>query len=522
MDRRQLAITATAVGLALVLGAGVALLATSGADEPTGSVSSPTGAPGISSTTSTSVASTTTTRSPIVTVPTLSPGTIVIIPPTTTTTRPKRTPRTQPTTTTTTPPATVAPAATTSPTTAPPETSTTTAPTPTVTEPTVTSTTTTTSPAPTTEIGVTKRRIRLAVIADDVDVLAGARAWSEVVNRRGGIGGRKLRLDLLATGGTADGYANAVATACSRDLAIVAGLSSLAADPAPLDCGIPDIAIETLTEAHTQHDTTYAAFPRRAGTEAVGPYRYLQTAVEDCCSQFVLVPDREPGRAATAAAIAAATEIGFDAVATPDVAVDAPESDYDALAQDLLAADATFVSSGLGRDSTIELRRASDDAGVTGVEVWFCDARCYEPTFLTEGSVAVDDQYVAIETVPFTDRRKVPEMRSYLKATARNGETADYDALRAYVTGLLAEQALRAVIDAHGDDGITRAGLLDALAAIHDFTGAGLVGPTDVGGRAPNGCAVVLQVRDGEFTRVHPAERGSLDCGPQNLVELGD
>jgi hypothetical protein len=340
------------------------------------------------------------------------------------------------------------------------------------------------------------------------------------VNRRGGIGGRKVRLDLVPTDGTAEGYTTAVTTACSRDLAIVASLSTFDGDTTPLDCGIPDIAIETLSEGAATHDSTYAAFPRRVGTVAVGPYRYLQSAVAGCCSQYVLVPDREPERAGTKAAIAAAAEIGFDTVATPDVAFDAPEADYDALAQDLLAADASFASSGLGLQSTVELRGAAARAGVTGIGAWYCDARCYDPSFLTEGSADVEEEYVAIETVPFSDRRRVPAMRTYLAATARSGETPDYDGLRAYVTGLLAQHALEAVVDAHGKSGIARTALLEALASVRGFDADGLIGATDVGDRTPNGCTVVLQVRGNKFERVDPTERGSIDCDAENLVEL--
>jgi ABC-type branched-subunit amino acid transport system substrate-binding protein len=519
MDRRQISITVGAVVLALVLGAGVALLASSGSDE--GAVRTGGELPiSTSSTSSTAPSSTTTTtRPPIVTVPTRPPGTIVVVPEQTTTTKAKRPRRT---TTTAAPATTTTAAPTTTTTSTPPTTvpeSTSTAPSTTASTTTSSTVTSTTAPAAG-EIGVSARHIRFAVIADDVDALAGARAWADVVNRRGGIAGRKVRLDLLPTGGTADGYTTAVTTACGRDLAIVASLSTFDADTTPLGCGIPDIAIETLSDQAATHDTTYAAFPRRAGTAAVGPYRYLQSAVTDCCSQFVLVPDRGPERATTEAAIAAAREIGFDTVATPDVSFDATEADYDALAQDLLAANATFVSSGLGRDSTIELRGAADRAGVTGVGAWYCDARCYDPSFLTEGATAVEGEYVAIETVPFGDRRRVPAMRTYLAATARDGETPDYDGLRAYVTGMLTQQALGAVVDAHGKGGITRTALLDALAAVRGFTAEGLIGPTEVGDRTPNGCTVVLQVRDGKFARVDPEERGSLDCDAENLVEL--
>ena len=521
MDRRQLGITLIAIALALVLGAGVALLATSGSDESPGTARGPAASTTRASTAPSAPRTTTsTTRAPIVTIPTRPPGTVVVIPePPTTARAPRRSrPRAS---TTTAPPATLAPAATAAPPTTPPPTipttlapagsESTTAPT---TAPTSTSTT---RPVPN-ETGVSAHRIRLAVIADDPAVLDGARAWAATVNRGGGIAGRKVRLDLTPTGGTPDGYAAAAQAACTRDVAIVAGLSAFDADTSPLDCGIPDIPIEAIAPEHRAREATYPAFPRRTGIEPVGPYRYLEAALDGCCSQYVLVPDREPERAGTKAAIAGAKKVGFQTVATPEVPFDASDADYDSLAQDLLASEATFVSSGLGRDSTISLRRAAVGAGVADVSAWYCDARCYDTAFVTEGSAAVEGQYVAIETVPFGDRRSVPALRAYLAESARETTTPTYEGLRAYVAGLLAEQALRAA--SSGSETITRSRVLEALAGTHDFTGGGIVGPTDVGERAPTGCTVVLQVHSSRFARVEPARRGSLDCGPQNLVDL--
>ena len=74
---------------------------------------------------------------------------------------------------------------------------------------------------------------------------------------------------------------------------------------------------------------------------------------------------------------------------------------------------------------------AAARAGVAGVDAWYCDARCYDDSFLTDGSADVEDQYVAIDTVPFSDRRKVPALRAYLGAVARAGDEPGYDGLRA-------------------------------------------------------------------------------------------
>jgi outer membrane biosynthesis protein TonB len=531
VDRRQLAFTLTAVVLALVLGAGVALLATSGADDETADP------PDRRSTTTTSAVSTTTTTilvpRPGVTVPTTPPPTIQINPPSTTTPtakapkpKPKRK-RAPKATTTTAPPVTVAPQAapvTEPPTTQPPTTQPPTTQPPTTQPPTTTSsspTTTTTVPVPEGQTGISPTQIRLSVIADDQATLDGASAWASALNRRGGLAGRKVRLDLLATDGTAEGYDAAVATACERSFAMVATSSVFDANAEPLSCGIPDLAVDTSGAAHTDNPTTYAAFPRQDGVASVGAYRWLQTEHDECCAQFVLVPAEDgPARAATEVAIAAGEAVGFDTVASPDVATDAPSTDYDAYAQDIVASGATLVTSGLGADSTLELRGAANTAGVTDVDAWYCDARCYDAAFAEDADS--NGEYVAIETVPFSDRRDVPELRAYLRATARAQHPSSYGGLRAYVTGVLFEEAVAPVLAEHGDDGLTRERLLASLASIDAFTGRGLVGTTDVGARTPNGCFVLVQADAGRFTRVDPVERGSLSCGSQNLVVLDD
>lgn len=520
MDRRQLTITITAVALSLLLGVGITLLATSGDGGDDEAITSGHATTTSSSplTTSTTTPTAPSTRPPIVTIPSRPPPSVVVIPPT----APPSTaaPSTAPPTTAAPPtaPPTVAPAAPTEPPSTQPAAPTTKPAAPASTAP----TTSTSKPTGRTDVGVSGRHIRIAVIADDPHVFEGAQAWAAGVNRKGGLASRKIRVDALPTGGTAEGYAAAVGTACGRDFAIVAGLSAFDADTEPLDCGVPDIPIEAIASTHATRDTTYAAFPRRAGVEAIGPYRFLQSATDGCCEEYVLVPESEPDRAATLATVAALTQIGFDPVATPDVPATATDADYDAFAEDLAASGATFAWSGLGQNSTIALRRAAVAAGVSSTTAWYCDARCYDTAFLTQGSAAVAGQNVGIETVPFSDRRDVPALRTYLRAAARDGGRASYDGLRAYVAGSLFEGALDRVVHDHGTTGLTRAHLLDALAGIHDFTAGGLVGPTDVGGREPSGCMVVLRVEDGRFARIDPSERGNLDCSPENLVTLDD
>jgi ABC-type branched-subunit amino acid transport system substrate-binding protein len=341
------------------------------------------------------------------------------------------------------------------------------------------------------------------------------------VNRRGGIAGRKVRLDLYESGGTPEGYLDAVAEACARDFAIVGSFSAFDAPTTDVDCGdMPDLPVEVTVAERSSVPNAYAAFPRQPDIHPVGAYRYLRDAVDSCCGQFMLVPNEEPARTRTLARIDAAVAIGFDSVGQTDILSDDPEAYAEYLAQ-IEAVGATFVETGGGMDSVLTLRRAAEGRAAD-VAVWYCDAECYDTAFLTEGDAAVEGQYVAIETAPFSDRSEIPALRAYYRSTTREDETPTYAGLRAYVTGLLFERAAKAVVDSDGDDGLTRARLLEALSEIHDFDAKGIVGPTDVGARVATGCYVLLQVQGGGFERLDPAEVGAVSCGDDNLVVSED
>ena len=153
------------------------------------------------------------------------------------------------------------------------------------------------------------------------------------------------------------------------------------------------------------------------------------------------------------------------------------------------------------------------------MKVWYCDARCYDAAFVDNGADAVEQEYIGIETTPLGDR--TPALRRYARSAVQGGDDATYSGLRGYVAGTLFEDAAAQVVDDHGQDGLTRTRLLDALSGTHAFTAGGIVGPTDIGRRAPSGCFVMLKVRNGNFKRVNPTAKGSLDCSPGNLVEVG-
>ena len=372
MTRRQWGVLAVIfVSVAVIAGGVVALVSSGGGDDSinadgsTSSSSSSTSAPS----TAPPVTAPPVTVGPDTTPATIRPGSTIIVPTAPTV------PPTKPPVTTTKPPVT-----------------------------------TTTAPDGSSDVGITPTEIHLAVIADTTTGFDGMSAWAEQVNKHE-IAGRKVVLDLLTSGGSAQGYAAAVQTACNKDFAIVGTFSAFDIDSDAAGCGIaiPDLPVEATGTAHAVAANTYAAFPRRPSTEAVGPYKWIAGNVPGCCAQYWLVPTAGVARGQTLATLDGAAKVGFTTAGMTDVSASDPASRYDDIVTELVDKHATFAASGLGADSTVLLRKAAG-ANAPGVKAWFCGSSCYDRAFLTAGGNDVAGELVAIETTPVRREEPRPEV----------------------------------------------------------------------------------------------------------------
>ncbi|HZP30996.1 MAG TPA: ABC transporter substrate-binding protein [Acidimicrobiia bacterium] len=497
MTRRQLTITVSAVLAALVVGVVATVVATSGDDgnqsvNAPGGTTTPTTAPPVTTAPTTPTTTKPTTAPPTST--TITPGTVVINPPVTTvapTTRPP-----------TTPPTTVAPTRPTTSTTRP--------------------TTTTSHGGGSPDVGITPTEIRVAVISDSPDAIAGTRAWAEWVNRRNGIAGRRIRVDTFDGPMDPTKYATAVKTACAQDFAIVGTFATADDQTTELErCGIPDLPARTNSDAHAQAANTFAAVPARATSRLVGGYKWLLDHVPGCCAQYAILPTAPDQQAEAMRQVDAANSVGFTLTDTAELTDDAVQADYNPIVQAIVQKQANLAWSFLGYQSTVNLRKAALGKNVAGVKAWFCLDQCYTHEFLTAGGAAVNGEYVQIEVNPFEESRSIPAMASYLRYTKKDGATPTVTGEESFAAGMLFEQVARQVVTDNGSDGLTRVALIAALHGVHTFTAGGILGATDVAEGTPNGCFAVLQVRSKHFARIFPATRATLSCGQENLLSTG-
>jgi hypothetical protein len=145
------------------------------------------------------------------------------------------------------------------------------------------------------------------------------------------------------------------------------------------------------------------------------------------------------------------------------------------------------------------------------VKVWDCALQCYDRRTIEEGQDAVEGQYVSLFFIPFEEAKQNKSVDNYLKNLS-NRDQADGFGAQAWAAGLFFRDVVNKVVEADGNNGLTRARFLEEAAKIHDFTADGMLGPTDVGGRKVGRCGMILQIKNGKFVRVTPKKKGTLDC----------
>ncbi len=399
-------------------------------------------------------------------------------------------------------------------------------------------------PLEATEIGITDTTIRIAVIAD-VDNAArpglfqgsvdGVRGFVEYINDNGGLAGRQLQLDFIDSRLSADEARSALIQACEEDFAIV-GTTALflnnvdpmvsCVDQAGAATGLPDVPVLQTETNHQCSPVSYSVIPPALDCDTadqpketyrigMGHTRYLLKQNPDLHGVWIIPGDLRSIVNATLQQIAATEKVGVETDDQFQVSGLSSQAEYTPLAQAIKQNQSTYVANGLDYKGMVFIRREAAIQGVDSVEVWSCTLQCYDRRLLAEGGDDIEGTYVALFFPPFEEAKQNKAINAFVKNTGK--DKTDGFGGQAFAAGLFFRDAVNAVVEADGNNGLTRARFLEEAADIHDFTatvnGDDMLGPTDVGGHVPSDCFVVLQVQDGKFTRVFPKEKGSLECG---------
>jgi len=408
-----------------------------------------------------------------------------------------------------------------------------------------------------TENGVTEDTITVTVVAA-IEVPGfpglfqgnhdGVDAWADYINnsckpKNTCLAGRKVEVKHFDSKLSGDEARAAFRQACEDSFALVGtGVLLLqnfdditqCADKAGAATGMPDFGV-VVTEPNEQcAETNFSINPASLQCDTfgehpqkyvvnMGPTLYYVKKFGKQKAAFLYPSDSASAKNAQVPIFHAQGEHGLEIVSEIDLSALAPQTEYTSVAGALRDNGATYAKSGLAFDSTVKMRKEAATQGVD-MEIWDCSLQCYDKKLIAPENVdAVEGQYVYIPFLPFlgkgSEAKQNKMLRNFIKYTNREGRAQDGFAIQAFAAGLFITQAIE---DAIGGDNnaLTRDVVLAAAADIHDFDADGMISPTDVGGKKPNSCFMLNQVKNGEFKRIYPKKKGTFDCSKKNRTTI--
>ena len=399
--------------------------------------------------------------------------------------------------------------------------------------------------SPDSDVGITADTIKVAVIADgDQPVrpgvfqgsIDGVEAAAKYINDHGGLAGRTIEVEFLDSRLSADEARNALVKACEDDFAIVGTTALFLNNVDPMvECpdktgaatGLPDIPNLQVEQAHQCSPVSFPIVPVGIHCDTVddakptfdvrvGHMKYYKKKFGKLNAIYIPEGTLKSTLNAYLPTVTAGEELGIETEGTfPTSALDT-QTAYTPIMQTGKQAGTTMFGLGIDYKSTVQARRESTIQGLTDVKVWDCTLACYDPRLIEEGGADVEGQYAWIFFPPFEEAKYNKEIAKFVKAIGGR-EEADAFGAQSWAAMLFFRDVVNTVVEADGENGITRARFLEEARKVHDFTADGMLGPSDVGDNKLNGCFVLVQVKKGEFTRVFPKKKGTLNCATKPI-----
>lgn len=332
-------------------------------------------------------------------------------------------------------------------------------------------------------------------------------AYAAYFNSVSSICGRSLSVDALDTETSAAGDQQATTTACGSAFAMVGSMASFDGGGAAVaaQCGIPDIRTQPSSLARQNAADTYGVgYGDVNQIPTVVPQYFVQNAPAAAANAAYLYLDAGSFTTEAQTDIAGWTQEGFHFLYTAGIAV--TTLNYTTYVSSMVAKGVKYVQFRGPYQYAIRLAQAMQQQAFAPLFVMSPEA--YDAGYAASGGSAVNGTLVFDNAALFEESASNPEMQLYehwLQVVAP-GATPTYVGLYAWSAGrLFTDEAL-----ALGGK-LSRASLLAALANVHAWTGHGLFSAEDVGNKVTSGCAAIIQLVNGTWTR---QSQGSYLCGP--------
>jgi ABC-type branched-subunit amino acid transport system substrate-binding protein len=161
------------------------------------------------------------------------------------------------------------------------------------------------------------------------------------------------------------------------------------------------------------------------------------------------------------------------------------------------------------------LEKARQKAGFEP-EVRFYETNFYDQAFIDAGGSAVDGALITSAFIPMEEASDHPATQQYLDVMDAQGGKKALLGMQSTSAWLLFATLARDC-DQAGD--LTRSCILKGADAVKDWTGGGLHAATDPGENDPAECQMVMEIKDGKFTRWGP-EGEDFSCPEDAVAEV--
>jgi hypothetical protein len=398
------------------------------------------------------------------------------------------------------------------------------------------------------EVGITDSTIRIAVVAD-VDnaaspgLFAGSptavKAFAKLINKRGGLAGRKLVVDFIDSHLSDSDARNAIIKACSEDFALV-GTAALflnnvddmvsCKDKAGASTGLPDIPIVSTELAQQCSPVSYGVNPGQIDCSTkdqhpqtfrtnAGTIKYFLKTHKKLHGVEIYANDIKAAAAAGLTLIKGTEAAGAKSDGEFGVSALATQSAFTPIVQKMKSAQSNYAFNAGPFSGMVALRKEAVLQGIDSKSVvWDCYSNCYDNRLLEQGGAAVEGQYVTLSQLPLNETKVNPALADYVKAVG--ADKVDGFGSYAWVASILLRDSVNAIVKKGDNNSLTRKAFLAQLAATTSFNADGMFGTVNIGQRIPTPCIAILQVQNGAFKRVFPKKAGTLDCKASNEANV--
>jgi hypothetical protein len=250
----------------------------------------------------------------------------------------------------------------------------------------------------------------------------------------------------------------------------------------------------------------------------VGPTNYVVSEHPEGLHGVFLVPGDLPTTRQSAVALIASQEqagVTFDDVSL--VSGRDEQAAFTPKVQVLKNGNGNYVYNG---SNDVAMMKMQGEAAAQGLDtssiVWACSLACYTKNFKENAGNAGEGTYVWMQFLPFEEADTNAALAAYVDAVG--ADKVDSFGAQAWQAAMAFNQVVNQIVADQGPNAITRATILEGLAALEEFSADGWAGAKSL--RGASECFVLLQLQGGEFVRVFPEERGTFDCRPENLVTV--